>query len=105
MKHMTLRVLALSAMTAGCAPSPLQPALGDAAVTVPAAAQCTFTQEYRERQNCCVMKPYRSAMDVDTAYGRAVREYEFSARPQPYDLEGEAYPHINHGHRYEAQQF
>ena len=103
MKQLALRVVVLSAMAAGCATAPLQPASGGGAVSVPSAAQCTFTQEYRESQNCCVMKPFRSAMDVDTAYARAVREYGFSAQPQIYELEGEAYPDIYHGHRHEVQ--
>jgi hypothetical protein len=103
MKKLALQVVALSAMTAGCATSPLQPSLGGEGVSVPRAAQCAFTREYREIQNCCVMKPYRSEIDVDTAYARVVREYGFNAKPKIYELEGEAYPDVYHGHRHEVQ--
>lgn len=104
MKQLVWVVVVLSAMAAGCATSPLKPALGGGTVSVPSAAQCTFTQEYRESQNCCVMQPYRSKKDVDTAYERAVREYGFSAKPQIYELEGEAYPDAYHGHRHEPHR-
>ena len=103
MKLLVWQVVAISVVTAGCATAPLQPTLGGGTVSVPSAAQCTFTQDHRESQNCCVMKPYRSAMEIDTAYSRAVREYGFSAKPQLYELEGEAYPDIYHGHRHEVQ--
>ena len=103
MRQLAWQVVALSLMTAGCATSPLQPTLGGGTVSVPRVAQCTFTQKYRESQNCCVINPYRSEIDVDTAYARAVREYGFSAKPQIYELESEAYPDIHHGHRHEVQ--
>lgn len=103
MKQLAWRVVALTVFTTGCATPALQPNVGGGLVSVPSAVQCTFTQEYREIQNCCVMKPYRSSMEIDMAYARVVREYGFNAKPQIYELEGEAYPDVYHGHRHDVQ--
>ena len=96
------QLLLVLLLCTGCAYH-LKPDYDTRTILVPAEAACSFTQTYRENQNCCVMKPYRSAINVDSALVRAVREYDFRREPRPYDVEGEAYPEIFHGHRYDAQ--
>ena len=100
----TLWQLALAPLLCTACAYHLKPDYDKRPISVPAEAQCDFTPTYRENQNCCVMQPYRSAMDVDTAYARAVREYGFSREPRPYELEAEAYPEISHGHGHDVQK-
>lgn len=86
----------------GCAHD-LKPDSGNRTISVPKGAECSFTPTYRENQNCCVMRPYRTAIDVDTAYARVVREYNFRPEPHMGELEGEAYPDVFHGHRHDVR--
>jgi len=47
---------------------------------VPAEAQCSFNPGYVEADNCCIMTPYMSSLDLDTAFARAVQEYRFPTK-------------------------
>lgn len=78
----------------------LQPEQWAGEMKVPAEAQCTFTNTYKEIHNCCLMKRYTTSLDVDTAYAKAMQEYAFSMKRRAG--EGVAYPHY-HGHLYQAQ--
>jgi hypothetical protein len=86
----------------GCAHD-LRPTSEKRALSVPKEASCSFTPTYRENQNCCVMRPYRTIIDVDAAYARAVREYDF--RPEQNIVESAlaASPDIFHGHRHDVR--
>jgi hypothetical protein len=86
----------------GCAHD-LRPASDTRAISVPKDAECSFTPSYRENQNCCVMQPYRTPTDVDTAYARVVGEYDL--RPEKSNVESalEANPDIFHGHRHDVR--
>lgn len=96
----TLSAMIASAALGACTVVPLVPEPRDHPIVVPVGAQCTFTPTYRADQNCCVMKPYSLELDVDTAFKRAMREYEFGERLRPWEVEAEAYPEVNKGHQY-----
>lgn len=78
----------------------LQPEQWAGEVVVPAEAQCGFSERYKQMHNCCVMKRYTTAIDVDTAFAKAMQEYGFSEKKPPG--EGAGYPHY-HGHDFTAQ--
>lgn len=102
MRQSLLQLIIGSLVCVGCA-YPLKPDYDSPTISVPEEAQCSFSATYREDQNCCAMRAYRTAIDVDTAYDRLVREFGFNRVPQPYEVEGEAYPEIYHGHRHETR--
>jgi hypothetical protein len=86
----------------GCAHD-LRPASNTRTISVPKDAECSVTPSYRENQNCCVMQPYRTPTDVDTAYARVVREYDFRPAKNIVESALEASLDIFHGHRHEGQ--
>jgi hypothetical protein len=102
MKWKLAKLVLAPMLCVGCAHD-LRPTVDKRAISVPKDAECSFTPSYRESQNCCVMRPYSTAVDVDTAYARAVREYDFRAEPSIVDSELEAYPDIFHGHRHDVR--
>jgi hypothetical protein len=90
-------------MVVSCAAqAPMGLAKRGTAVEVPVEARCEFTPTHEARHNCCVMQPYSTAMPVEVAYAAVAAEYGFSAQPQAYDVEAEAYP-IHYGHWHDAQ--
>jgi hypothetical protein len=96
----TLSAMIASAALGACTVAPLMPAPRARPIVVPVEAQCTFTPTYRADQNCCVLKPYTVGLDVDEAYRRVMREYQFGEQLRPWEGEAEAYPEINKGHQY-----
>ena len=99
-------LLAGSLQTACVTLEPVRPfrlATGSQPVTVPAPANCTFSSEYLESKNCCVLKPYATSLRVDDAYARLMREYTFSRKPRMFDEELEAVPDLFHGHEHTAE--
>ena len=99
-------LLAGSLQTACMTPAPVRPyrPAGVAEpVSVPAAANCTFSGEYPASKNCCVVRPYVTSLRVDVAYARLMREYNFSQKPRMFDEELEAIPELFHGHHYTVE--
>ena len=103
MRQLAMLLAICTWVATACTVSPLQPSTKRQPVLVPTSAHCTFTQTYREDQNCCVMKPYETGLDVDAAYRQAMHEYDFSKQPRPYEEAAEAYPEIYHGHQHESE--
>jgi hypothetical protein len=99
--HLSTLVLA-PLLCVACAHD-LRPASDKRAVSVPNDAGCSFTPTYRENQNCCVMGAYRTFIDVDTAYARVVREYDFRPRQNIVESALEATPELFHGHLHDVR--
>lgn len=78
----------------------LQPAnwMGDT-TTVPAEANCRFSANYKQMDNCCLMPRYTTTLDVDTAFAKARVEYGFKEK-RPLN-EGRDFPGY-HGFVYET---
>jgi hypothetical protein len=66
----------------------------------PSKAQCQYNPGYALESNCCIVPPYISSLDVDTAGARALREFNWPTKvngrgkdPQPTRLyRYQAYP-------------
>jgi hypothetical protein len=97
MKH-ALGVVALAVAVAGCAEmkelddwamkkahegrapaAGTQANRGGSAVTS-GGAQCAFNPGYQKSDNCCILEPYMSSLDVDTAFTQASQEYRFPTK-------------------------
>ena len=64
----------------------LMAACADTAWTLPpaaapqssgATAQCTYNPGYQRADNCCILPPYVSSLDVDAAFSRVMQTYHF----------------------------
>jgi hypothetical protein len=56
------------------------PAASAAKFNVPSGAQCAFNPGYPESANCCILSPYMSSLDMDTALARAVQEFQYPTK-------------------------
>ena len=43
-------------------------------------AQCAFNPGYQKSDNCCILEPYMSSLDVDAAFAQASQEYRFPTK-------------------------
>jgi hypothetical protein len=84
MKAKTCAASLAAFMVTGCADmaAPKVQGTGTPAQQTSGLAQCSHNPGYQRSDNCCILASYVSALDVDTAFSRAMREYRFPPRAE-----------------------